>query len=1205
MSRVADKVFCFEGYTLDLRRGCLRSEEREVELRPKSFEVLRYLVENAGRLVSKDELIGVVWPHVIVTDDSLTRCVSDVRLALHDQGQRIIKTVPRRGYLLAAPVSQFARSGAVPSSAPAQPLVITPALKTHAEARNEARIARRPAERRQLTVMACELIGLTALSTQLDPEDLRQVMAARRRHCTEIVERHHGNVAHYSGDNLLAYFGYPDAHEHDAENAVRAGLALVGSAAQLNVGLNSRLQFRIGIASGVVVIGDELAATEAKEQIAVGGTPNLAGRLRAVADVGSLIIAESTRRLVGELFAYRDLGPLALDGFAEPVRACQVLGMSTVESRFEAQHASLTPLVGREEELGLLVRRWRQAANGEGRVVLIAGEAGIGKSRLTVALEERLKSEPHTRLRCFCSPHHTDSAFYPTIRQLERAVGLEHHDAPEAKLEKLTSLLGASSERETDSQLLAELLSIPTGDRYAPSNWSPQRKKERTFEALLRLLRSLSRQRPVFMVYEDVHWADPSSRELLDVTVERVASLPVLLVITFRPEFQPPWIGQAHVMALTLSRLSRRTGTALVALVAKNNALPDETVAAIVDRTDGVPLFIEEMTKAVVEAAAKDGGGGATISPDPALVVPATLHASLMSRLDRLGSVAREIAQIGAAIGREFSYELIAAVADHNDDALRGALDQLVDAGLVFRRGSLPEATFLYKHALVQDAAHGSMLKSHRQILHGRIAQVLEERLPDRVSAHPELVASHYAQAGLAEKAIEYWDKAGRLAVDRSTMAEAAAHFGKALHLLASLPKSPQRRSSELSLQLALARTLNAAKGWASSEAGEAYARARELCREVPEGPQLMTALYGVRSFLINHAEFAAARQVAEELLAVAGRQDDCDAKLMAHHGYGLSLLFRAEFSGALRHFREALAADNRPGHGALPFAIIDPSVACRSFIPWTLLLQGYPDRALALSRQPVADARKVTCLYTLAYALHVNCIFHQLRGDGAMLWERAKELVALATEQGFPHLVGSGTCFAGWATLEKGGSIEEAIGNIRWGLAKKRATGAEIKVPYYLGLLAEAHRRANRTSDAIGLLREALELVERTDERWYEAELYRLLGEALISISDRRDAERCLCRALRIAQTQGARLWELRAATSISRLWQDQGRRTEARDLLRPIYRWFTEGFDTRDLKEAYALLAELNGVLTPRDRDVRLKSSSQYCPRRRGETQ
>ena len=484
--------------------------------------------------------------------------------------------------------------------------------------------------------------------------------------------------------------------------------------------------------------------------------------------------------------------------------------------------------------------------------MLISGEAGIGKSRLTAALGERLKSELHARLQFFCSPHHTDSALYPTIRQLERAAGLERHDAPEAKLDKLASLLAASSELQTDAQLVAELLSIPTGSRYASLNWSPHRKKEQTFAALLRHLRDLSRKRPLFVVYEDVHWADPSSRELLDLTVERVANLSVLLVITFRPDFQPTWIGQAHVTPLALSQLDRRAAAALVAQVAKNNILPDEITAEILDRTDGVPLFVEEVTKAMLEAKASrnDGGrrAGVSTAPYPALAVPATLHASLMSRLDRLGFVAREIAQVGAAIGREFSYELIAAVTDHDDSALRIALDQLVDAGLVFRRGSLRDATFLFKHALVQDAAHGALLKSQRQHLHARIAQMLEERLPEHASAHPELVASHYAQAGLAEKAIEYWDKAGRLAVRRSTMAEAAAHFGKALESLATLPKGSQQRSSELALQLELAGTLTAVKGWASGEASEAYARARELCRDAPEGPNLVAALNGHRS---------------------------------------------------------------------------------------------------------------------------------------------------------------------------------------------------------------------------------------------------------------------------------------------------------------------------------------------------------------------
>jgi class 3 adenylate cyclase/predicted ATPase len=1159
MSRVADKVFRFDQYALDLRRGCLRNEGGEVELRPKSFEVLRYLVENAGRLVSKDELIRAVWPNVIVTDDSLTRCVSDVRLALHDHGQQIIRTVPRRGYLLAAPVSQFATDVGVPSSAATAEL-------------GQASIGPRPAERRQLTVMACELVGLTALSTRLDPEDLRQVMAARRRYCTEIIARHHGIVAHYAGDILLAYFGYPDAHEHDAESAVRAGLTLAGSATQFGIELNSPLQFRIGIASGVVVIGDELAPGEAKERIAAGATPNLAGRLRALADAGSLIIADSTRRLVGELFAYRDLGSIALDGFAEPVRAFQVLGVSTVESRFEAQHQSLTALVGREEELELLTRRWRQAASGEGRVVLVSGEPGIGKSRLTVALEERLKSEPHTRLRCFCSPHHTDSALYPTITQLERAAGFERDDTPEAKLDKMTSLLDASSGQENDAQLLSELLSIPTGDRHAALNWSPQRKKEKTFDVLLRQLQMLSRQRPVFMVYEDIHWIDPSSRELLDMVVERVASLPVLLVITFRPEFQPPWTGQAHVSTLTLSRLGRREGAALVEWVAGSIVLCHEIVAEIVERTDGIPLFIEELTKAVLDEAAT----GPVSTVPPRVAVPATLHASLMARLDRLGSVARETAQVGAAIGREFTYELIAAVADRGDDALRAGLDQLVDAGLIFRRGSPPEATFLFKHALVQDAAYGSLLKSRRQHLHGRIAQMLEERLPDQASIHPELVASHYAQAGLPDQAIDYWDKAGRLAVERSAMAEAVVHFGKAIRLLASRPESERRRARELALQLALAGALMTVKGWGSSEAGDAYARARELCRQAPEGSQLAKALNGAWAFLHNRGEIRAAYQLTDELIALSERRSDRETKLMAYRCLGTSELFRAEFGRALRHLRQALTYYDQAEHRPPTLTPYDIRVACESFVAWTLLLLGYGDQALAQSRHALACAREMLQPYTLAFALHVNCIFHQLRGDGPELEQRSHELVALAAEQGYPHFVGTGTCFRGWATVAVGGPMVVAINELHRGLAAKRATGADIKIPYYFGLLAEVHRRMGRTSEGLALLSEALELIERTDERWYEAELYRLGGEMLRTNADLHRAELRFSRALTKARTQSAKLWELRASCSLAHLWSDQGKRAEARELLAPIYGWFTEGFDMPDLKEAKALLEE-----------------------------
>jgi class 3 adenylate cyclase/predicted ATPase len=1032
------------------------------------------------------------------------------------------------------------------------------------------------AERRLLTVMFADLVGSTALSTRLDPEDMRKIIGAYQRRCAEVIAKSGGFVARYMGDGILAYFGYPQAHEEDAERAVHAGLELIEAVGKLDDGAGSVLHMRVAVATGLVVVGDLRSEGVAQEHEVVGETPNLAARLQTLAEPDTVVISGSTRRLLGELFETRALGTVSVKGFSAPVPVWQVTGASAVDSRFEAlRRGSIeTPLVGREEEIELLLRRWQQAKRGDGCVVLISGEAGIGKSRIAQTVLARLSGEPHIRLRYFCSPHHTDSAFYPIIRQLERAAGFEQEDTPETKLNKVTSLLDPSSGQENGAQLLSELLSIATGNDYSALNWSPQRKKEKTFDLLLRQLQTLSRQRPAFVVYEDVHWIDPSSRELLDVTVERVAGLPVLLIVTFRPEFQPPWTGEAHVSTLTLGRLGRREGAELVELVAGNNLLSKGVRAEIVERADGIPLFVEELTKAVLDEAVT---GADSTAPRQAPVVPATLHASLMARLDRLGTAARETAQVGAAIGREFTYEMIAAVADRSDDVLRAGLDQLVDAGLVFRRGSLPGATFLFKHALVQDVAYGSLLKSRRQHLHGRIAQMLEERMSDQASIRPEFVASHYAQAGVADRAIEYWDKAGRLAVERSAMAEAVAHFGKAIHLLASRPEGEQRRAIELALQLALAGALMAVKGWGSSEAGDAYARARELCREAPKGSQLAMALGGEWTFLHNRGEIRVAHQLADELIALADHRKDRETKLMANRCLGTSELFCAEFTRALHHLRQALTFYDWTEHRPPTLTPYDIRVACESFVAWTLLILGYADQALAQSRHALACARELLQPHTLAYGLHLSCIFHQLRGDGPELQERSQELVALATEQGYPHFVGTGTCFRGWATVALGGPIVEAINELHRGLAAKRATGADIKIPYYFGLLAEAHRRIGRTSEGLTLLNQALEVIERTGESWFEAELYRLIGETLLTNVDLYHAELWFSRALTKARTQKAKLWELRASCSLARLLGDEGKRSEARELLAPVYGWFSEGFNTTDLKEAKAILEEL----------------------------
>ncbi|MCK1512203.1 AAA family ATPase [Bradyrhizobium sp. 190] len=1026
------------------------------------------------------------------------------------------------------------------------------------------------AERRQLTVMFVDLVGSTALSARLDPEELRDIIGAYHRRCAEVITNSGGFVAKYLGDGVLAYFGYPQAHEEDAEQAVRAGLALIESMAQLDARPETSLQARVGIATGLVVVGDLLGEGAAQEQAVIGETPNLAARLQGLAEPNTVVIADSTRRMLGGLFDYRDLGTLPVAGFDYPVHVWRALGASLVGSRFEALRAASTPLIGREEEIALLTRRWERAKDGDGSVVLIVGEPGIGKSRIAQTLLEQLGKEPHTRLRYFCSPHHQHSAFYPSITQLEEAAGFRREDTAETRLDKLVAVLAIANKDLSEAvPLLADLLSIPTGDRYPPLNFTPQKRKEKTVHVQVAQVEGLAARQPLLMLWEDIHWSDPTTLEWLDLLIDRAATLRVLMILTFRPEFTPPWVGRPHVTLLSLNRLPPRRRAEMIAHVTGGKTLPKEIADQIIDRTDGVPLFIEELTKSVLES-------GWMTGPGNHLTIPTTLQASLLARLDRLAPT-REVAQIAATLGRQFSHELISAVAEMPQLRLEGALEQLIRAELVFRRGTPPDATYTFKHALVQDAAYSTLLRARRQQLHGRIATTLERQFSEIAAAQPELMAQHCAGAGLVEKAIEYWDKAGRLAVQRSTMAEAAAHFGKALELLASLPKSPQRQSSELSLQLALAGALVAAKGWASPQAGEAYARARELCREAPEGSQLAIALGGAWSFLHNRAEFRAARQLADELAVLSENRNDSDTKLMAHRNLGISHLFHAKFSRALNHLKQALNLYDPAEHRPPRLAPHDIRVICDSFVAWTLLLLGQSDQALVQSRHALAWARELSQPYTLAFALHVNCVFHQLRGDGAILAERAEELVTLATEQGFPHFVGTGTCFRGWALLALGGSIEEAISRIQWGLAAKRATGAEIKVPYYLGLLAEAHRRANRTAEGITLLVEALAVVERTDERWYEAELCRLMAEVLITTSDRHDAERWLCRALQTAQKQDARHWELRAAISLARLWRDQDRRTDARDLLAPIYACFTEGFETPNLKEAAALLDEL----------------------------
>jgi class 3 adenylate cyclase/predicted ATPase len=952
------------------------------------------------------------------------------------------------------------------------------------------------AERRQVTVMFSDLVGSTALSARMDPEDLREVISAYQKCVAETVRRFGGFVAKYMGDGVLVYFGYPQAHEDDAERAVRAGLELIVGVAGLET--RASLQTRVGIATGLVVVGDLVGSGEAQERGIVGETPNLAARLQGIAEPNMIVIADNTRRLLGNLFELDDLGAKDLKGIARPTRAWAALRASSAEGRFEALHASgLTALVGREEELELLLRRWARAKTGEGQVGLLSGEAGIGKSRLTAALLEHVAAEPHTRLRYFCSPQHTDSAFYPIIGQMERAAGLAHDDNPQAKLDKLDALLARTSTSKQEAALFAEMLSLPNDGRYPALDFVPEQRRQGTMEALIAQTEAVTRQNPVLMILEDAHWADPTSLELFGRVVDRIATLHVLLIVTFRLEFEPPWIGRPHVTALTLNRLAQRGIDAMIDRVVGNKQLPVNIRQHIIERTDGIPLFVEEMTKAVLEAESEGEARRTPAAvPSSAVAVPASLHASLMARLDRLGP-AKELAQVGAAIGREFSHPLLAAVTRKPEAELRSALDRLITAGLLFRQGVPPHASYLFKHALVQDAAYGTLLREPRRALHARIAETLEGRFADIAETQPELLARHCTEAGLIEKAAGLWGKAGERSLARYALVEGTEQLKRALDQIATLPATPALRREEIKLRVAFANAL---------------------------------ALTGD---------------------PVGGKE---------HYDRALAIYDPAE------HRPITTRSGRDVGVTLLSF---------RSGCVWQL---GYPAASLNDAERAVKNARETGQVTTLMYALSWAAVDHIRCGDYTVANTQVVELLTLADERGSPFWKAYGTAVRGMLFTETG-KASDAVRAITSGITSVRSTGASLYEPFYLWYLAMAYAELGQPDDARRCIDEAIDKVERSKEKWCEAEVHRIAGEiALKSLApDPEKAEAYFEHALAVASQQQAKSWELRAAMSMARLWRDQGKRDAARDLLAPVYGWFTEGFDTADLKNAKALLDEL----------------------------
>jgi class 3 adenylate cyclase len=941
------------------------------------------------------------------------------------------------------------------------------------------------AEHRQVTVMFSDLVGSTALSARMDPEDLREVISAYQKCVAQTVSSFGGFVAKYMGDGVLIYFGYPQAHEDDAERAVRAGLELIAAVSALKASVP--LKTRVGIATGMVVVGDLIGTGSAQELAVVGETPNLAARLQSIAEPNMVVIADGTRRLLGNLFQLEDLGAKDLKGIAVRVRAWAAIRPAAVEGRFEALHGTgLTDLVGREEELELLLRRWSRAKIGEGQVVLLSGEPGIGKSRLTAALLEKLAGEPHTRLRYFCSPQHTDSAFFPIIGQMERAAGLAHHDTPQAKLDKLDAVLAQTRTPKQDVALIADMLSLPNDGRYPALEMTPQQRRQRTLEALTAQLAGLASQRPVLMIFEDVHWTDPTSLEALNRTVDRIKTLPVLLLVTSRPEFIAPWIGQSRVTSLTLNRLGERDIASMIDRVVGNKVLPPNIRQDIIERTDGIPLFVEEMTKAVLEAEGEGAAAQAvSMVPSPMLAVPASLHASLMARLDRLGP-AKEVAQIGAAIGREFSHALLAAVVRKPETELQSALHRLVEAALLFRQGTPPNATYLFKHALVQDAAYGTLLREPRRALHARIADALESQFPEIAESRPELLARHCTEAVLIEKAAGFWGKAGQRSLERSALVEAVEQLTRALRQIATLPATPALRSDEIKLQVTLLNSLFHVKGHAAPETKAAAERAHllieraEAIGEPPEDPLLLySVLYGffLQKFIAFNGD--AACSLATQFLTLAEQQRATVPAMIGHRLLGTSLLVVGDFAEGLANLDRAFALYDAAAHRPLATRFgQDIGVAILTFRPFALWILGYPATALAEAARPFNAARETGHAPTLMFALSCTTFTHICCRDHAAANLHIDECVTLTDEKG-------ALFWKALATAERGcvlaftGKASDAVKTITAGLTEFRSTGATVFTTSFLSYLALAYADLGKFDDAWRYVGEALSVAE------------------------------------------------------------------------------------------------------------------------------
>ena len=1206
-------LYAFGDYILDPVHYELHQAGRRVPVEPRVFDVLAYLVQHSGQTVPTEELLEQLYPHQFAPVDRLTNAVAQARKVLGDSTQtpKYIQTMRRRGYCFIAPVEVRQQTARDVRSDPAPHVPIqtkeygqdqadmrTPSapilLASLSTVPPEAEIAsglqavgddRPTAEWRQLTVLACQLVCVAGPAVPLDPEQRLEIMRDYHEICTVVMRRFDGPMPQNQGMEMVGYFGYPQAHEDDARRAVLTGLTLVEAIVTLTERLKRdwglHVAVRVGIHTGREVLGD-IGPHHRRELLALGDIRTMATHVRDLATLDTVLISQTTLRLVEEYVVCEALGTYTLEA-AEPLAVYRVLPESTNQSHLERPIHRLTPFVGRDHEVGLLLDRWAETKERRGQVVLLSGEAGIGKSRLVQKFTQHLAGEAHVCITWHGSPYHQQSALYPLVAHLQRLLQFRRDDLPQARLRTLEEALASYGfALQEVVPLFATLLSLPLPERYPPLPLTPQRQKQKTIEAFLGwLLREAERQ-PVCVVMEDLHWIDPSTLEFLSLLIEQVAMARLFVLLVFRPDFRPPWALRSYLTSLALGRLSHRHVESMAEQITGGKLLPTEVLQQVVATTDGVPLFVEEWIKMILESGlVKEWEGQYTLAgPLPTGAIPVTLHDLLMARLDRLAS-AKAVAQLGAVLGRTFSYEMLRAVTPLDEAALQQALTQLVDAELLYQRGVSPQATYLFKHALLQEAAYQSLLKRTRQQCHQRIAQVLTTHFPEAAATQPELLARHYTEAGLIEQAIPYWQQAGQQASERSAYREAISHLTTGIELLKTLPETPTHTQHALTLHIALGTALQMTTGLATSEVEHAYAQARALCRQVGETPQHVQVLLGVWRYYIARPQFQAARELGDTLLRLAHQAHDPALAVVAHYALGVTQLNCGALPVARRHLEEGLiqvAADQ--GRTAVFRMGQDLGVGCYAYAAVTLWLLGYPEQALARLHEALALAHALAHPYSLGLAWCYAAILAQRCGDVLAVHAQAEAMVALSLEQGFPQWVALGMSLRGWA-LAMQGHDQEGLVQVRQGIAAYRATGAALGSPYLYLLLAEVAAHLGHLADGLQALAEAHRLVEQHEERSTEAEVYRLRGVLLLRQpgTPQAEAEAWLRRALDVARRQEAKMLELRVAMSLSRLWEQQGKQAEARVLLASVYGWFTEGFATADLQEAQTLLEDLAG--------------------------